>query len=159
MENFEKCTVAMLGGQCSQHVTGNTSRLNQPQSAIIWVYITHHVLQSFFPGIWPRLNLWLMGKWVTSVHSELTTIWSSRINDTVKITNEHILCDVQYNDNHQRPTNRNWSPLDQTQTYVQSIIKPIRCTYDILMKCIPIFRVTNYEYDQASLPLPWRIYI
>ena len=35
MENFEKCAVAMLGGQCSQHVTGNTSRQNQPQSAII----------------------------------------------------------------------------------------------------------------------------
>ena len=34
MENFEKCTVAMLGVPCSQHVTGNTSRLNQPQSAI-----------------------------------------------------------------------------------------------------------------------------
>ena len=33
MENFEKCTVAMLGGPCSQHVTGNTSRLNHPQSA------------------------------------------------------------------------------------------------------------------------------
>ena len=36
MENFEKCTVAMLGGPCMQHVTGNTSRLNQPQSAIIY---------------------------------------------------------------------------------------------------------------------------
>ena len=35
MENFEKCTVAMLGGPCSQHVTGNTSRQNQPQSAIM----------------------------------------------------------------------------------------------------------------------------
>ena len=35
MENFEKCTVAMLGGPYLQHVTGNTSRLNQPQSAII----------------------------------------------------------------------------------------------------------------------------
>ena len=35
MEKFEKCTVAMLGGPCSQHVMGNTSRLNQPQSAII----------------------------------------------------------------------------------------------------------------------------
>ena len=35
MENFEKCTVAMLGGPCSQHVTGNTSRLNQPQNAIM----------------------------------------------------------------------------------------------------------------------------
>ena len=34
MENFEKCTVAMLGGPCSQHVTGNTSWLNQPQSAV-----------------------------------------------------------------------------------------------------------------------------
>ena len=35
MENFEKCTVAMLVGPCLQHVTGNTSWLNQPQSAII----------------------------------------------------------------------------------------------------------------------------
>ena len=34
MENFEKCTVAMLGGPCSQHVTGNTSLQNQPQSAM-----------------------------------------------------------------------------------------------------------------------------
>ena len=30
MENFEKCTIAM-----TQHVTGNTSRQNQPQSAMI----------------------------------------------------------------------------------------------------------------------------
>ena len=30
MENFEKCTVAMLVGLCSQHVMGNMSRLNQP---------------------------------------------------------------------------------------------------------------------------------
>ena len=37
MENFEKCTVAMLGGPCSQHVTGNTSRQNQSQSAIMWI--------------------------------------------------------------------------------------------------------------------------
>ena len=35
MENFEKCTIAMIGGPCSQHVTGNTSRQNQPQSAIM----------------------------------------------------------------------------------------------------------------------------
>ena len=35
MENFEKCTVAMLGGPCLQHVTVNTSWLNQPQSAIM----------------------------------------------------------------------------------------------------------------------------
>ena len=34
MDNFEKCTVAMLGGPCSQHDTGNTSPQNQPQSAI-----------------------------------------------------------------------------------------------------------------------------
>ena len=27
MENFEKCTVAMLGGPCSQHVTGIISYL------------------------------------------------------------------------------------------------------------------------------------
>ena len=36
MGNFEKCTVAMLGGPCSQHVTGNTSWLSQPQSAIMY---------------------------------------------------------------------------------------------------------------------------
>ena len=45
MENFEKCTVAMLGGPCSQHVTGNTSRLNHPQSAImgyIWMALSVH---------------------------------------------------------------------------------------------------------------------
>ena len=35
MENLEKCTVAMLGGPCSQHVTGNTSWQNQPQSAVM----------------------------------------------------------------------------------------------------------------------------
>ena len=33
--NFEKFNVAMLRGPCLQHVMGNTSRLNQPQSAII----------------------------------------------------------------------------------------------------------------------------
>ena len=38
MENFEKCTIAMLGGLCMQHVTGNTSRLNQTQSAIMCQY-------------------------------------------------------------------------------------------------------------------------
>ena len=37
MENFEKCTVAKLGGPCSQHFMGNTSRQNQPQSAIIQI--------------------------------------------------------------------------------------------------------------------------
>ena len=35
MDNFQKCTVAMLGWPCSQHVTGKTSELNQPQSAIM----------------------------------------------------------------------------------------------------------------------------
>ena len=44
--NFEKCTVAMLGGPCSQHVTGNTSRLNQPQSVII--HNTFHIPGTFF---------------------------------------------------------------------------------------------------------------
>ena len=43
MENFEKYTVAMLGGPCSQHVTGNTSRQNHPQSAII-IYSAHDML-------------------------------------------------------------------------------------------------------------------
>ena len=37
MENVEKYTVVMLVGPCSQHVTGNTSRLNQPQSAIMHI--------------------------------------------------------------------------------------------------------------------------
>ena len=32
---MEKCTVAMQEGPCSQHVTGNMSRLNQPQSAML----------------------------------------------------------------------------------------------------------------------------
>ena len=47
MENFEKCTVAMLGGQCSQHVTGNTSQLNRPQSAIIetWSCQSHEKVE------------------------------------------------------------------------------------------------------------------
>ena len=42
MENFEKCTVAMLGGQFMQQVTGNTSQLNQPQSAIM--YTTSYIM-------------------------------------------------------------------------------------------------------------------
>ena len=50
MENFEKCTVAMLGGPCSQHVTGNTSRQNQPQSAII-VHIS-------FQYMWCMYEIW-----------------------------------------------------------------------------------------------------
>ena len=35
MENFVKSTDAMLGGLCMQHVTGNTSWLNQLQGAIM----------------------------------------------------------------------------------------------------------------------------
>ena len=54
MENFEKCTVAMLGGPCSQHVTGNTSQLNQPQSAII----LHTSLYWLGQNIDPSLNTW-----------------------------------------------------------------------------------------------------
>ena len=46
MGNFEKCTVAMLGGPCSQHVTGNTSRQNQPQSAIMH---DHHLYTAVVP--------------------------------------------------------------------------------------------------------------
>ena len=42
MENFEKCTVAMLEGPSSQHVMGNTSRLNWPQSAIIKFKVQLH---------------------------------------------------------------------------------------------------------------------
>ena len=44
MENFEKCIVAMLGRLCSQHVTGNTSRLYmyQPQRAIMDCQSTGH---------------------------------------------------------------------------------------------------------------------
>ena len=33
MENVDQCTIAMLEGPSSQHVTGNTSWLKQPQSA------------------------------------------------------------------------------------------------------------------------------
>ena len=52
MENFEKCIVPMLGGPCSQHVTGNTSRQNQPQSAIIKnLYNTLHSGQNFPVGL------------------------------------------------------------------------------------------------------------
>ena len=71
MENFEKCTVAMLGGPCSQHVTGNTSRQNHPQSAIIPVskdfmtpfskVNTHHIFpenQNNALYIW-RWTLWI----------------------------------------------------------------------------------------------------
>ena len=50
MENFEKCTVAMLGGPCMQHVTGNTSRLNQPQSAIIYKLRSVQNTGTCYPG-------------------------------------------------------------------------------------------------------------
>ena len=50
MKKNEKCTVAMLGGPCSQHVTVNTSQLNQPQSAIMYnkIYVTgtYYVIQN-----------------------------------------------------------------------------------------------------------------
>ena len=61
MENFEKCTVAMLGGPCSQHVTGNTSRQNQPQSAIIInMYQSHehpHILHPVDGVCWSVIAL------------------------------------------------------------------------------------------------------
>ena len=50
MENFEKYTVAMLRGPCSQDVTGNTSRQNQPQSAIM-----HGISQRMKPWEWYRV--------------------------------------------------------------------------------------------------------
>ena len=49
MGKFEKCTVAMLGGPCSQHVTGNTSRLNQPQSAIMYILLCSMTVFFFIP--------------------------------------------------------------------------------------------------------------
>ena len=52
MENFEKCTVAMLGGPCSQHVTGNTSRQNQPQSAIIKDSSNSHIIETEVSVMW-----------------------------------------------------------------------------------------------------------
>ena len=64
MEKIEKCTVAMLGGPCSQHVTGNTSRLNQPQSAII---LSSYIITT---GLWaPSLScltfIWYITFWGT----------------------------------------------------------------------------------------------
>ena len=54
MENFEKCSVAILWGPCSQHVTGNTSPLNQPQSAIIHhqLKVIRHWCGYYFLNIW-----------------------------------------------------------------------------------------------------------
>ena len=51
MENFEKCTVAMLGGPCMQHITGNASRLNQPQSAITGASSTHFKIPIVVVGV------------------------------------------------------------------------------------------------------------
>ena len=62
MENFEKCTVAMLGGPCSQHVTGNTSWLNQPQSAII-LYKIQQLCNSHFQ--------WTVGKQIIMATKEI----------------------------------------------------------------------------------------
>ena len=53
MENFEKCTVAMLGGPCMQHVTGNTSWLNQPQNAIMGVHI---ITWAGYTLYWPLIR-------------------------------------------------------------------------------------------------------
>ena len=64
MENFETCTVAMLGGPCSQHVTGNTSRQNQPQSAIIsykhfYVHVYHYYQISWIPVRYRLNDVWI----------------------------------------------------------------------------------------------------
>ena len=39
MKIFENCTVVLLGGPCAIHVTDSMSPLNQPQSAIHFLYI------------------------------------------------------------------------------------------------------------------------
>ena len=52
MENLEKWTVAMLGGSCSQHVTGNTSQLNQPQCAMIIFLIFIILFCMWFVNEW-----------------------------------------------------------------------------------------------------------
>ena len=63
MANFEKCTVAMLGGPCSQYVTGSTSRLNQPQRAIpidkSFLHCRKHILHKVSFCVCPNLpNAW-----------------------------------------------------------------------------------------------------
>ena len=55
MENFEKCTVDMLGGPCSQHVTENTSRLIQLQSAMIYAIGKIYAQD----GVFEKLCIWL----------------------------------------------------------------------------------------------------
>ena len=55
MENFEKCAVPMLGGPCLQHITGNTSRLNQPQRATIQsTQYIHTCLLLLISMLWNR---------------------------------------------------------------------------------------------------------
>ena len=57
--------IAIIGGPCSQHVTGNTSRLNQPQSAIKWAKL-HPGCGGHIPRLWstpqqglpPMAGLW-----------------------------------------------------------------------------------------------------
>ena len=70
MENFEKCTVAMLGGPCSQHVMGNTSWLNQPQSAIIRCMPVF----SFNGG---RYNLQLIKPYLAAIYRAKAPVWLS----------------------------------------------------------------------------------
>ena len=72
MKNFKNCTVALLGGPCAMHVTSNTSRLNQPQSAIN-IYIAgllaelHSCVESPMniccPTLWKRYEECLSCPW------------------------------------------------------------------------------------------------
>ena len=65
MENFEKCTVAMLGGPCSQHVTGNTPRLNQPQSGIVTRTGLRYTRDYLMPGICSLIKPVAMQKYMS----------------------------------------------------------------------------------------------
>ena len=72
MENFEKCTVIMLGGPCSQHVTGNRSQQNQPQSAII---LSHTPL-----CISKISGVCVQGMWNAQVKGQVTETHRLKVN-------------------------------------------------------------------------------
>ena len=47
MENFEKCTVTMLGGPCSQHVTGIISYYN----ITVWILAGNYITFTIAAGL------------------------------------------------------------------------------------------------------------
>ena len=71
LENFEKCTVAMLGGPCSQHVMGNTSRLYQPESAIMFVNTLLLICFHLFEAILNRIDTHSMEGFASAVKHHL----------------------------------------------------------------------------------------